>query len=138
MQEGQLKGVLSSKENIKGNLNNPTIIYEPGKSAYDIAVDNGFEGTEQEWLESLKGDTGPQGEIGEQGPIGPQGIQGVQGEQGIQGEQGVQGEQGLPGNDGYTPVRGTDYWTVEDIATINSYIDTQISEKITDAIGGEY
>lgn len=26
-----------------------------GKSAYEIAVDNGFSGTEQEWLESLKG-----------------------------------------------------------------------------------
>lgn len=26
----------------------------PGKSAYEIAVENGFEGTEQEWLESLK------------------------------------------------------------------------------------
>ena len=25
-----------------------------GKSAYQIAVDNGFVGTEQEWLESLK------------------------------------------------------------------------------------
>ena len=29
-----------------------------GKSAYEIAVDNGFEGTEQEWLESLKGESG--------------------------------------------------------------------------------
>lgn len=28
-----------------------------GKSAYEIAVENGFVGTEQEWLESLKGDT---------------------------------------------------------------------------------
>lgn len=27
---------------------------EPGKSAYEIAVDNGFEGSEQEWLEYLK------------------------------------------------------------------------------------
>ena len=27
----------------------------PGKSAYEIAVENGFEGTEEEWLESLKG-----------------------------------------------------------------------------------
>ena len=27
-----------------------------GKSAYDIAVDNGFKGTETEWLESLKAD----------------------------------------------------------------------------------
>ena len=25
-----------------------------GKSAYQVAVDNGFVGTEQEWLESLK------------------------------------------------------------------------------------
>ena len=29
-----------------------------GKSAYEIAVLNGFEGTEQEWLESLKGESG--------------------------------------------------------------------------------
>ena len=28
-----------------------------GKSAYEIAVENGFKGTEQEWLESLKGET---------------------------------------------------------------------------------
>lgn len=27
----------------------------PGKSAYEIAVENGFEGTEEEWLESLSG-----------------------------------------------------------------------------------
>lgn len=35
-----------------------------GKSAYDIAVENGFSGTEKEWLESLKGEA-PQ--IGENG-----------------------------------------------------------------------
>lgn len=29
-----------------------------GKSAYEIALDNGFEGTEKEWLESLKGADG--------------------------------------------------------------------------------
>jgi len=29
-----------------------------GKSAYEIAVENGFEGTESEWLESLKGEDG--------------------------------------------------------------------------------
>lgn len=29
-----------------------------GKSAYEIAVDNGFEGSESEWLESLKGEKG--------------------------------------------------------------------------------
>lgn len=28
-----------------------------GKSAYEIALDNGFSGSEQDWLESLKGVT---------------------------------------------------------------------------------
>ena len=36
-----------------------------GASAYQTAVENGFVGTEEEWLESLKG------EEGEQGPVGP-------------------------------------------------------------------
>lgn len=31
---------------------------EPGKSAYEIAVQNGYSGTEAEWLASLKGETG--------------------------------------------------------------------------------
>ena len=47
-----------------------------GKSAYQIAVENGFSGTEAEWLASLKGP------IGETGPQGIQGIQGPQGERG--------------------------------------------------------
>lgn len=37
---------------------------------------------------------------------------------------------GAPGVDGDTPVRGTDYWTAEDIAAIEAhcedYIDTEI------------
>jgi hypothetical protein len=32
-----------------------------GKSAYEIAVENGFEGSEAEWLESLKGTNGEDG-----------------------------------------------------------------------------
>lgn len=36
-------------------LNIPAI---NGKSAYEVALSNGFEGTEQEWLESLKGEDG--------------------------------------------------------------------------------
>lgn len=31
---------------------------EDGKSAYEIACDNGFEGTEQEWLDSINGEDG--------------------------------------------------------------------------------
>ena len=35
-----------------------------GKSAYEIALDNGFQGTEQEWLLSLQGETPYIGENG--------------------------------------------------------------------------
>ena len=49
-----------------------------GLSAYEIAVKNGFKGTEEEWLESLQGET---------------------------------------------PVKGVDYWTEEDKAEIQGYID---------------
>ena len=38
----------------------------------------------------------------------------------------VQTIKGKQGTDGYTPVKGTDYWTDEDKAEIQSYIDTQI------------
>lgn len=41
-----------------------------GKSAYAIAVAHGFRGTEQEWLDSLKGLQGPQGEPGDKGEKG--------------------------------------------------------------------
>lgn len=43
---------------------------EQGLSAYQVAVNSGFEGTEEEWLASLKG---AQGDIGPQGPQGPPG-----------------------------------------------------------------
>ena len=56
-----------------------------GKSAYAIAVSHGFKGTEQEWLDSLRG---------------PQGTQGVQGPPGIQGPPGPPGVPGTPGKDG--------------------------------------
>lgn len=74
-----------------------------GKSAYEIALQNGFEGTEEEWLESLKGEPGEKGEKGDVGPAGPQGPQGVAGPigpQGIPGEKGEKGDPGAPGPQG--------------------------------------
>ena len=59
---------------------------EPGKSAYEIAVEHGFEGDEQAWLESLKG------EKGDPGPQGPPGADGKDGEQGPQGPAGKDAE----------------------------------------------
>lgn len=37
-----------------------------GMSAYEVAVENGFEGTEAEWLESLKGETGSLPDVNEE------------------------------------------------------------------------
>lgn len=73
-----------------------------GASAYEIAVENGYTGTEAEWLSSLKG---------EKGDAGEQGIQGIQGEKGDTGEQGLQGvpgEKGDPGEPGKDGTNGTD------------------------------
>lgn len=42
-------------------------VLSEAKSAYDIAVENGFSGTETEWLESLKGKDGKDGLDGENG-----------------------------------------------------------------------
>ena len=70
---------------------------EPGKSAYEIAVENGFEGDEQAWLESLKGEKGDKGDAGLQGPQGEQGPPGVDGKDGVQGPKGDTGEKGADG-----------------------------------------
>lgn len=48
------------------------------------------------------------------------------GDKGDTGEQGSQGIQGEKGDDGYSPVRGVDYWTDDDIAEIKSYVDGAI------------
>ena len=74
-----------------------------GLSAYQVAVQHGFEGTEDEWLISLKGEkgeTGPKGDkgdTGEKGATGERGPQGLQGERGLQGDRGEKGEQGIQG-----------------------------------------
>lgn len=96
-------------------------------STYQFEVRNGQRGEKGDTGE--QGPQGPQGETGPQGPkgdkgdtgeVGPQGIQGEvgpqgpQGIQGPQGEQGEQGETGQAGADGYTPLKGTDYFTEED------------------------
>lgn len=69
-----------------------------GLSAYEIAVKNGFDGNEQEWLDSLKG------------------------EKGDKGEQGIQGVPGASGPHGRTPVKGTDYYTEADKAEMVSAV----------------
>lgn len=47
-----------------------------GESAYEIAVRHGFVGTEEDWLQSLKGDTGETGAKGDKGDTGGKGDDG--------------------------------------------------------------
>lgn len=54
-----------------------------GKSAYEIAVDNGFVGTETEWLASLKGEKGDKGDTGSPGADGDKGDPGADGADGF-------------------------------------------------------
>lgn len=61
-----------------------------GLSAYDIAVQNGFVGTEAEWIASLKGDKGEKGETGETG---------IKGDTGSKGQSGQDGKDGANGKD---------------------------------------
>jgi hypothetical protein len=61
-EENKLVGTLSSDGTMAGAFG--MVIGRDGKSAYEIAVKHGFDGTEEEWLESLKGSGG--GDIDEE------------------------------------------------------------------------
>jgi len=81
-----------------------------GKSAYEVAVESGFVGTESEWLESLRGQDGYVGEDGlssyqiwlNAGNTGDVSVYlaSLKGEKGDTGSQGPQGPQGIPGTGG--------------------------------------
>lgn len=71
-----------------------------GYSAYEIAVQEGFVGTEEEWLASLVGPEGKQGKDGERGIQGPRGQQGDKGDKGDTGPQGDKGDRGDTGPQG--------------------------------------
>lgn len=102
-----IKGTLATEEKMSGNL--AAVFGKDGKSAYEVAVKNGFEGTETEWLASLQGEQGIQGIQGEQGDKGDKGdtgAQGIQGEKGDKGDKGDTGEQGIQGIQGKQGEKG--------------------------------
>lgn len=71
-----------------------------GKSAFEIAVEHGFVGTETEWLESLKGVDGKDGVNGKDGCDGRNGVDGLTGKDGKDGADGLPGRDGINGTDG--------------------------------------
>ena len=85
-----------------------------GASAYEIAVENGYTGTEAEWLSSLKG---------EKGDAGEQGIQGIQGEKGDTGAAGKDGMNGTDGRDGANGFSPTATVTETDAGAVISITD---------------
>ena len=66
-----------------------------GKSAYLLAAEHGYSGSESEWLASLKGEKGDAGQPGERGEKGDPGEQGIPGEK---------GDTGADGKDGFSPI----------------------------------
>ena len=77
-----------------------------GKSAYEVALQNGFTGTEADWLTSLKGqkgDAGEPGATGAKGDPGEKGDAGTPGKDGVNGKDGTNGVDGKDGADGYSP-----------------------------------
>ena len=71
-----------------------------GRSAYEIAIENGFVGTVAEWLESLKGRNGIDGKDGLPGKDGKNGADGLPGKDGTNGKD---GRDGIDGKDGVSP-----------------------------------
>ena len=130
-----------------------------GKSAFEIAVENGFIGTETEWLESLKGSDGKDGTDGTNGQDGKDGIDGAPGTDGKSayiiavehgftgtetewleslrgkdgkdgtdgqpGKDGVDGTNGQDGKDGIDGAPGTDGKSAYEIAIANGFIGTE-------------
>lgn len=84
-----------------------------GINAYQVAVANGYSGTESDWLASLQGTTGPQGNPGSDANVTTSNIAGAL---------------------GYTPANGADYFpltvgTTATIPTINAASDGGLSKS---------
>ena len=60
------------------------------------------------------------------GAAGAKGDKGDTGATGAAGAKGDKGDTGATGADGKTPVRGTDYWTEDDINTIKAYCENAV------------
>lgn len=51
---------------------------------------------------------------------------------------GRHGENGVDGKDGYTPKKGVDYFTEDDMAEIQNYISQSVDSAIGEALEGDY
>ena len=126
-----------------------------GKSAYQIAVEQGYQGSESDWLSSLKGDKGDKGEKGNTGAKGNPGQDGadgksayaiavehgyedseekwllsLKGEKGDPGDRGLQGVPGEKGEKGDAGVAGKDGFSpIANVVKDGSVITITITDK---------
>lgn len=80
-----LNNVVDLADVAPADPSSPNYVAVPGPSAYEVAQGEGFTGTEDEWLASLKG---PQGATGAKGATGATGATGPQGPKGDTGPSG--------------------------------------------------
>lgn len=118
----EIRGKVTGVESLRGKA---AVITTLHTDAYLVAVRNGFDGTEEEWLESLKGDTGDKGEPG----VGIASVKQTTTSTADEGENIVEvkltdgasdtfkvrnGSKGSKGDPGYTPQKGIDYFDGKD------------------------
>lgn len=127
-----------------------------GKSAYEVAKENGFNGTETEWLASLKGATGAPGADGKDGENGKtpyvgdngnwfvgsddtgkpsRGAKGDKGEKGDKGDKGSPGAKGDKGEPGAKGDKGDTGATPN--LTIGTVTTLEAGQNATASITGE-
>lgn len=106
-----------------------------GKSAYEIAKEHGYTGTEEQWLASLKGETGATGKTGKKGADGSTAFE-LAKKHGYEGTE-EQWLASLKGDDGSN---GSDGLTAFELAKKHGYEGTEeqwlASLKGTDGING--
>ena len=95
-------------------LSSVILLASCGKSAYEIAVEGGFTGTEEEWLASLKGAAGKDGKDGKDG---------MDGLPGIDAKDAPTAPKGTDGKDGFSyvgkvSVSADGFWVIDGVETV--------------------
>lgn len=99
-----------------------------GLSAYEVAKENGFTGTQAQWLASLVGPQGAKGDKGDKGDTGAAGAKGDKGDKGdtgATGPQGPKGDTGAAGAKGATGATGANGLSAYQVAVANGFSGTE-------------